>query len=53
MTDAAPGRGNAALSNLGPTRNQAARKKGLIECEIVIVDDDGNEEPFDPSSWFE
>ncbi|MES4892026.1 hypothetical protein [Streptomyces sp. NPDC096012] len=24
----------------------------LIESEIVIVDDDGTEEPFDPASWF-
>ncbi|MFE8949045.1 hypothetical protein [Streptomyces sp. NPDC007856] len=25
----------------------------LIESEIVIVDDDGTEEPFDPASWFD
>lgn len=25
----------------------------LIESEIVIVDADGTEEPFDPASWFE
>lgn len=25
----------------------------LIESEIVIVDEDGTEEPFDASSWFE
>ncbi|MET9010364.1 hypothetical protein ABZX74_05415 [Streptomyces olivaceoviridis] len=24
----------------------------LIQSEIVIVDDDGTEEPFDPASWF-
>ncbi|MGQ4383391.1 hypothetical protein [Streptomyces sp. SAS_270] len=26
---------------------------GLIESEIVIVDEDGTEEPFDAASWFE
>lgn len=26
---------------------------GLIESEIVIVDEDGTEEPFDAVSWFE
>ncbi|MGW2687881.1 hypothetical protein ACWC6I_32560 [Streptomyces sp. NPDC001414] len=26
--------------------------RSLIEGEIVIVDDDGTEEPFDPVSWF-
>jgi hypothetical protein len=25
----------------------------LIESEIVIIDDDGTGEPFDPASWFE
>jgi len=25
----------------------------MIESEIVIVDDDGNEEPFDPLKWFD
>lgn len=29
------------------------RPASLIESEIVIVDDDGTEEPFDPASWFE
>ncbi|MFE7892012.1 hypothetical protein [Streptomyces sp. NPDC057412] len=29
------------------------RTKNLIESEIVIIDDDGAEEPFDPTSWFE
>jgi hypothetical protein len=29
------------------------RRMSLIESEIVIVDDDGNETPFDPASWFE
>jgi len=24
----------------------------VIESEIVIVDADGMEEPFDPASWF-
>ncbi|MET9449134.1 hypothetical protein [Streptomyces cinerochromogenes] len=24
----------------------------LIQSEIVIVDDDGTEKPFDPASWF-
>jgi hypothetical protein len=23
----------------------------MIESEMVIVDDDGTEEPFDPASW--
>ena len=25
----------------------------MIESEIVIVDDEGNQEPFDPSALFE
>ncbi|MGV9253367.1 hypothetical protein [Streptomyces sp. NPDC003697] len=25
----------------------------LIESEIVIIDDDGTEEQFDPAVWFE
>jgi hypothetical protein len=29
------------------------RTVSLIESEIVIVDDDGTEEPFDAASWFE
>ncbi|MBT2676255.1 hypothetical protein J7E95_36810 [Streptomyces sp. ISL-14] len=28
------------------------RAPSLIESEIVIVDDDGTEEPFDPAAWF-
>ncbi|WBB59368.1 plasmid replication initiator protein [Streptomyces sp. WMMC500] len=28
------------------------RAEARIESEIVIVDDEGNEEPFDPASWF-
>lgn len=28
------------------------RARTLIESEIVMVDDDGTEEPFDPASWF-
>jgi hypothetical protein len=28
------------------------REGALIESEIVMVDDDGTEEPFDPASWF-
>lgn len=27
--------------------------KNLIESEIVIVDEDGTERPFDAESWFE
>lgn len=27
--------------------------KSLIESEIVIVDEDGTERPFDAESWFE
>ncbi|MFD7056034.1 hypothetical protein ACFWBS_44205 [Streptomyces mirabilis] len=30
-----------------------SRTMSLIETEIVIIDDDGTEEPFDPASWFE
>ncbi|MFI9646143.1 hypothetical protein ACIHAA_07585 [Streptomyces sp. NPDC052040] len=29
------------------------RPMSLIESEIVIVGDDGAEEPFDPVAWFE
>lgn len=28
------------------------RRTPEIQSEIVIIDDDGTEEPFDPSSWF-
>lgn len=34
-------------------RPSATEAKIMIESEIVIVDDDGNEKPFDPSTWFE
>ncbi|MEU4350488.1 hypothetical protein [Streptomyces sp. NPDC023838] len=34
---------------LGTVDDRAAN---LIESEIVIVDDDGMEEPFDPDEWF-
>jgi hypothetical protein len=33
-------------------RTEDGRPMTLIESEIVIVDDDGAEEPFDPASWF-
>ncbi|MFJ9749680.1 hypothetical protein [Streptomyces chartreusis] len=26
--------------------------KSVVESEIVIIDDDGREEPFDPALWF-
>jgi hypothetical protein len=43
----------AQVSSLsGSSRSQVAGGKGTIESEIVIIDDDGTEEPFDPSSWF-
>jgi hypothetical protein len=29
------------------------RSVSRIESEIVIVDDDGTEVPFDPATWFE
>jgi hypothetical protein len=29
------------------------RAASLIESEIVIVDEDGTEEPFDATAWFE
>ncbi|MCH0558290.1 hypothetical protein [Streptomyces sp. MUM 16J] len=35
------------------SRYGGERPPSLIESEIVIVDDDGTEEPFDPASWFE
>lgn len=34
-------------------RHSDERGVSLIESEIVIVDDDGTETPFDPASWFE
>jgi hypothetical protein len=34
-------------------RSSSTETKGMIESEIVIVDDDGNEEPFDPLKWFD
>lgn len=33
-----------------PSNDRAA---SLIESEIVIVDEDGTEEPFDAAAWFE
>jgi hypothetical protein len=33
-------------------RPDDGRAMSLIESEIVIVDDDGAEEPFDPVAWF-
>jgi hypothetical protein len=38
------------LPRLEPANDRAA---SLIESEIVIVDEDGTEEPFDASTWFE
>jgi hypothetical protein len=35
-----------------PSRCGDDRAPSLIESEIVIVDDDGREEPFDPAAWF-
>ncbi len=29
------------------------RAASLIESEIVIVDEDGTEEPFDATKWFQ
>lgn len=31
----------------------AAEAQRMIESEIVIVDEEGNERPFDPAEWFE
>lgn len=33
-------------------RHPAAEAQSMIESEIVIVDDDGSEQPFDPATWF-
>lgn len=33
-------------------REEDDKAPPLIESEIVIVDDEGKEEPFDPASWF-
>ncbi|MFE4969079.1 hypothetical protein [Streptomyces sp. NPDC056660] len=41
------------LVRSAPTCYPNERGACLIESEIVIVDDDGTEEPFDPSSSFE
>jgi hypothetical protein len=40
------------LRSLSP-RPDDDRARILIESEIVMVDADGTEEPFDPVSWFE
>jgi hypothetical protein len=40
--------GRTALPQLGDEEGRTR-----IESEIVIVDDDGTEEPFDPASWCE
>jgi hypothetical protein len=45
---------DAQLSSKASLRASSVREmKSMVESEIVIVDDDGNEEPFDPSTWFE
>jgi hypothetical protein len=33
-------------------RDADEKRMSLIESEIVIVDEDGTETPFDPASWF-
>ncbi|MER7926985.1 hypothetical protein ABTY96_28155 [Streptomyces sp. NPDC096057] len=33
-------------------RSAGASATCVIESEIVIIDDDGTEELFDPASWF-
>lgn len=37
---------------MGDRPTSAREEASSIESEIVVVDDDGTEEPFDPSSWF-
>ncbi|MFJ9668136.1 hypothetical protein ACIRPP_26555 [Streptomyces sp. NPDC101219] len=36
-----------------PQSSNDDRVAKLIESEIVIVDEDGTEEPFDATAWFE
>ncbi|WP_460065604.1 replication initiator [Streptomyces sp. YKOK-I1] len=40
------------VSPLPSPGNAESSAATVIESEIVIVDDDGTEEPFDPASWF-
>ncbi|GGV44384.1 hypothetical protein GCM10010245_69400 [Streptomyces spectabilis] len=49
---AAPERASPAADWLSRPCSPGGAHKHEIESEIVIVDDDGTEEPFDPSSWF-
>jgi hypothetical protein len=48
MTAVTPERGTRA-----PTPLPRTTVKSEIESEIVIVDENGVEEPFDAASWFE
>ncbi|MEU2602818.1 hypothetical protein ABZ669_38130, partial [Streptomyces hirsutus] len=46
-------RGGGAMTPLPERETAGSGATSLIESEIVIVDEDGTEEPFDASSWFE
>lgn len=50
LTTVLPKRGTQHVSPLPSPGNGTA---AMIESEIVIVDEDGTEEPFDPASWFQ
>lgn len=46
-------RGGGAVTPLPERETADSGAMSLIESEIVIVDEDGTEEPFDATSWFE
>ncbi|MDX2676784.1 hypothetical protein [Streptomyces soliscabiei] len=52
LTTTLPKSGSQRSSPLPVPADGESGTPTMIESEIVIVDDDGTEEPFDPTSWF-